>query len=57
MSVWVLIIVMLSANKQGYEVTERGVFNNLEHCEYYRSDALQVKSTFLAECLRIEVEK
>jgi hypothetical protein len=57
MSVWVLFIVMLSANKQGYEVTERGVFRTEEECFYFREDALEVKSTYIAECVRVEVEK
>jgi hypothetical protein len=54
---WILVIVVMSTNKAGYEILTRSGYMNEESCLYEKEDALQVKSTVVAECVSVSVEK
>ena len=51
---YILIVVMLSANKVGYEIQQRGIFTTEEECAYFLDDAVKAKSTVVAKCLEIK---
>lgn len=51
---WILIVVMLSANKPGYEIVSRGWYPSEEQCAYFKDDVLQAKSTVTAQCVEID---
>jgi hypothetical protein len=43
--------------EHGYEILTRSGYMNEESCLYEKDDALQVKSTLVAKCVKVEVEK
>lgn len=53
---WLLVVVVLSMNKVGYEIQQRGIFTTEEECAYFLDDALKAKSTVVGKCVRIEAE-
>lgn len=53
---FILVVVILSMNKVGMEIQQRGFFATEEECSYFLDDALKAKSTVVGKCVRIEAE-
>lgn len=53
-AMYLLVVVMLSANKVGMEIQQRGIFTTEEECAYFLDDALKAKSTVVGKCVEIK---